>query len=81
MIEIRNISSKIMFSLISASNLNKIKPKKTVICLSLIVVLGLAMRFYYVPTDLPIVSDGFFQFVYAAKTVFEGSLPVGYNTT
>jgi len=70
-----------MFSLISASNLNKIKPKKTVICLSLIMVLGLAMRFYYVPTDLPIVSDGFFQFVYAAKTVFEGSLPVGYNTT
>ena len=81
MIEIRNISSKIVFSLISASNLNKIKPKKTVICLSLIVVLGLAMRFYYVPTDLPIVSDGFFEFVYAAKTVFEGSLPVGYNTT
>ena len=81
MIEIRNISSKIVFSLISASNLNKIKPKKTVICLSLIVVLGLAMRFYYVPTDLPIVSDGFFEFVYATKTVFEGSLPVGYNTT
>ena len=81
MIEIRNISSKIVFSLISASNLNKIKPKKTVICLSLIVVLGLATRFYYVPTDLPIVSDGFFEFVYAAKTVFEGSLPVGYNTT
>ena len=81
MIEICNISSKIVFSLISASNLNKIKPKKTVIYLSLIVVLGLAMRFYYVPTDLPIVSDGFFQFVYAAKTVFEGSLPIGYNTT
>ena len=81
MIEICNISSKIVFSLISASNLNKIKPKKTVICLSLIVVLGLAMRFYYVPTDLPIVSDGYFEFVYAAKTVFEGSLPIGYNTT
>ena len=81
MIEICNISSKIVFSLISASNLNKIKPKKTVIYLSLIVVLGLAMRFYYVPTDLPIVSDGYFEFVYAAKTVFEGSLPVGYNTT
>ena len=81
MIEICNISSKIVFSLISASNLNKIKPKKTVIYLSLIVVLGLAMRFYYVPTDLPIVSDGYFEFVYAAKTVFEGSLPIGYNTT
>ena len=67
--------------MISTSTLNKIKPKKTVIYLSLIVVLGLAMRFYYVPTDLPIVSDGYFEFVYAAKTVFEGSLPVGYNTT
>ena len=81
MIEICNISSKIVFSLISASNLNKIKPKKTVIYLSLIVVLGLTMRFYYVPTDLPIISDGYFEFVYAAKTVFEGSLPIGYNTT
>ena len=67
--------------MISTSNLNKIKPKKTAISLSLIILLGLAIRFYYVPTDLPIASDGFFDFVYAAKTVFEGSLPVGYGTT
>ena len=67
--------------MIITSNLNKIKPKKTAISLSLIILLGLAIRFYYVPTDLPIVSDGFFDFVYAAKTVFEGSLPVGYGTT
>ena len=67
--------------MIVTSNLNKIKPKKTAISLSLIILLGLAIRFYYVPTDLPIASDGFFDFVYAAKTVFEGSLPVGYGTT
>ena len=67
--------------MIITSNLNKIKPKKTAISLSLIILLGLAIRFYYVPTDLPIASDGFFDFVYAAKTVFEGSLPVGYGTT
>ena len=63
------------------AKINKIKPKKTVIPLSLIVLFGLAVRFYYVPTDLPIVSDGFFDFVYATKTVFEGSLPIGYGTT
>ena len=67
--------------MIITSNLNKIKPKKTAISLSLIILLGLAIRFYYVPIDLPIASDGFFDFVYAAKTVFEGSLPVGYGTT
>jgi len=67
--------------MIVTSNLNKIKPKKTAISLSLIILLGLAIRFYYVPIDLPIASDGFIDFVYAAKTVFEGSLPVGYGTT
>ena len=67
--------------MIITSNLNKIKPKKTAISLSLIILLGLAIRFYYVPIDLPIASDGFIDFVYAAKTVFEGSLPVGYGTT
>ena len=67
--------------MISTSNLNKIKPKKTAISLSLIILFGLAIRFYFVPTDLPIVSDGFFDFVYAAKTVFEGGLPIGYGTT
>ena len=67
--------------MISTSTLNKINPKKTAIPLSLIILFGLAIRFYYVPTDLPIVSDGFFDFVYAAKTVFEGSLPIGYGTT
>ena len=67
--------------MISTSNLNKIKPKKTAISLSLIILLGLSIRFYYVPTDLPIASDGFFDFVYAAKTVFEGGLPIGYGTT
>ena len=62
--------------MIITSNLNKIKPKKTAISLSLIILLGLAIRFYYVPIALPIASDGFIDFVYAAKTVFEGSLPV-----
>jgi hypothetical protein len=33
------------------------------------------------PYDVPIVTDGFYSFVYAAKTVFEGNLPIGYGTT
>ena len=64
------------------SELNYVNPKKNIILyLVLILTFGLGLRFYYVPTDLPIASDGFFDFVYAAKTVFEGSLPVGYGTT
>ena len=64
------------------SELNYINSKKNIILyLGLILTLGLILRFYYLPYDVPIVTDGFYSFVYAAKTVFEGNLPIGYGTT
>ena len=64
------------------SELNYINSKKNIILyLGLILTLGLSLRFYYFPYDVPIVTDGFDSFLYAAKTVFEGNLPVGYGTT
>ena len=60
--------------------LNHINSKKNIILyLVLILTLGLTLRFYYFPYDVPIATDGFFSFVYAMKTVFDGSLPVGYT--
>ena len=64
------------------SELNYINSKKYIILyLGLILTLGLSLRFYYLPYDVPIATDGFYSFVYAAKTVFEGNLPIGYGTT
>ena len=64
------------------SELNYINSKKNIILyLVLILTLGLSLRFYYLPYDVPIATDGFYSFVYAAKTVFEGNLPIGYGTT
>ena len=55
--------------------------KQSILFLGLILSLGLGIRFYYFPIDIPIVTDGFFSFVYAVKTIFDGSLAVGYTTT
>ncbi len=55
--------------------------KQTAIYLGLIITLGLILRLYYTPYDLPIVTDGFFSFIYAAETVFQSNLPIGYTTT
>ena len=64
------------------SELNYVNPKKNIILyLVLILTFGLGLRFYYFPYDVPIVTDGFFSFVYAMKTVFDSSLPIGYATT
>jgi hypothetical protein len=64
------------------SELNYVNPKKNIILyLVLILTFGLGLRFYYFPYDVPIVTDGFFSFVYAMKTVFDSSLPIGYTTT
>ena len=64
------------------SELNYVNSKKNIILyLGLILTLGLTLRFYYLPYDVPIVTDGFYSFVYATKTVFEGNLPIGYGTT
>jgi len=64
------------------SELNYINSKKKIILyLVLILTFGLGLRLYYFPYDIPIVTDGFYSFVYAVKTVFDGSLPVGYTTT
>ena len=64
------------------SELNYINSKKNIILyLVLIITLGLGLRLYYFPYDVPIVTDGFYSFVYAVKTVFDGSFAVGYTTT
>lgn len=60
------------------SNLSKVKDERTFIYLILIITVGLSIRFYYLPFDIPIITDGFFNFVYAAKTSFELSLPINY---
>ena len=49
--------------------------------LFLIITLGIGIRIWYFPFDIPIASDGYFSFVYAAKIVFEEGLPIGYTTT
>ena len=64
------------------SELNYINSKKnTILYLVLILTLGFGLSFYYFPDDVPIATDGFFSFVYATKTVFDGGLPIGYTTT
>ena len=61
---------------------NEILDKKyTIFPLCLIIILGLGIRFYYFPLDVPLATDGFFSFVYSTKTIFEGSLPIGYTST
>jgi len=49
--------------------------------LMMIFTIAIGIRIWYFPHDVPIVTDGFYSFVYAVKTVFDGSLPVGYTTT
>ena len=67
--------------------LNKIKDidgiqkKFKIFYLGLIIILGLGIRLYYFPFDIPIANDGFFSFVYASKTIFEQGLPIGYEIT
>ena len=64
------------------SELNHVNSKKNIILyLVLILTFGLGLRLYYFPYDIPIVTDGFYSFVYAVKTIFDGSLAVGYTTT
>ena len=58
-----------------------VQKKHVFLYLGLLVILGLAVRIYYTPFDIPIVTDGFFSFVYAVKTNFDGALPIGYTTT
>ena len=55
--------------------------QSTAFFLGLIMIFGLFIRVYYVPFEVPIVTDGYLSFVYAVKTVFDSSLPVGYTVT
>ena len=55
--------------------------KYTIFPLCLIVILGLVIRFYYFPFDVPLATDGFFSFVYSTKTIFDGSIPIGFTST
>ena len=63
------------------TKLNKFKTNKSIIYLTLMIIGGLIIRFYYFPIDVPIATDGYFSFVYANKIIFEESLPIGYTTT
>ena len=49
--------------------------------LIMIFTIAIGIRVWYIPQDVPIATDGFFSFVYALKTVFEGNLPIGYTVT
>ena len=58
-----------------------ITKKHQYLYLLLIASIGLIVRFYYFPHDIPIANDGYYSFVYSMQTIFEGTLPVGYTTT
>ena len=61
-------------------SVNDNKWKEIFIPLSLIVIFGLALRLYYFPYEVPIVTDGFYFFVYAVKTISVNGLPIDYST-
>jgi hypothetical protein len=62
---------------------NQIKTTNRQVILGLIsiIIIGLSIRIFYFPNDIPIVTDGHFNFVYAMKTIIEGNLPEGYLVT
>ncbi|MDB3956839.1 glycosyltransferase family 39 protein [Candidatus Nitrosopelagicus sp.] len=55
--------------------------RRTILGLISIITVGLSIRIFYFPNEIPIVTDGYFNFVYAMKTLVDGSLPVGYIVT
>ena len=55
--------------------------RSIVVSFGLVLILGTILRFYFFPYDIPIVTDGFYSFVYAVKTVYEGGLPTNYGVT
>ena len=55
--------------------------RKTILGLISIITIGLGIRIFYFPNDIPIVTDGYFYFIYAVKTLVDESLPVGYLVT
>ncbi len=55
------------------------RPQNTTFFLFLIIILGISIRFFYFPFEVPIVTDGYFSFIYSASTVFAGELPIGYT--
>ena len=42
-----------------------LEKKHTIIYLSFLVVVGLGIRLYYFPYDVPIATDGYYSFVYS----------------
>ena len=59
----------------------RITNRQTILGLTSIIIIGLSIRIFYFPNDIPIVTDGHFNFIYAMKTVVEGNLPEGYLVT
>ncbi len=61
-------------------NLPKLNDKKlTIIGLSVIFSLGILIRIYYFPHDIPIVLDGLTYFWYANDISILNTFPLGYN--
>ena len=53
------------------SELNHVNSKKNIILyLVLIITLGLTLRFYYFPYDVPIATDGFFFICVCSENCF-----------
>mgnify|MGYP006107009509 CR=1 FL=1 len=65
----------------SQKSISFLDSKKYIFYIIPIFFLGLGIRLYYFPFDVPIVSDGFLSFVYATKTIFDQALPIDYDPT
>ena len=52
--------------------------KSEIICLTLIISLGLIIRLYYIPYQVPISLDGIEYFAYTVAIQKEGYFPTGY---
>ena len=53
---------------------------KNSVILSIIFTIGLLIRLYYIPYDIPIVLDGQFYFWYANDMAMLGHLPTEYSS-
>ena len=51
--------------------------KMIVFWLTVIIGIGLVIRFFYFPSGIPIATDGYLSFVYVIRTVFDGGMPEG----
>ena len=58
---------------------SRIFSKKNFLFLTIIFVIGIIIRFYYLPFDVPVILDGQFYFWYANDMSILGKIPTEYN--